>query len=564
MSERDSVPIRMPLAWLALFVLCSCVFMCTAPGRITYPDDEIVFQTTQSLVEDHDFAIDGIAKRTGERADRPNGTFGWGAGRDSQRYGFFGQGLSVVAMPVYVLADATVERVPELWRYAVRSDLFTFHQRGLEADWLRLLVSLTNCLLTPLAAVLLGVWLRALGHGARVSLAVAAIYALSTTAWPYSRTFLSEPLSTVLLLGAALEVSRWHRDGRARHLFWVAGLAGISVHVHVLNSFAIPCLFAYAVGVGRPGASLRSLMEHRSSFISASLLCGLGLALLACSQWWRFGSPFETGRFDHYGHWVWPFEALLTITIAPGRSLLLYSPPLLLALWAWPALRRRDAATAWFVLALTLTRLLFVACRSDWHGGWAIGPRYLVPMVPFLLVPLAGWLDSWPSRSALQRYAALVFFVGSASLQAWLAAHSVFQVYWQLNRDHGRDRYLFVSDWSLSATPPIAFWRQQQPALEFWQAGQMRAAWTSAQFDMLGFGAWRLSKFTPADGLWTIMLGIMIVAGLAAVVLAWWWWRLQPAVPQRAAARLLGDERDSLAPRVDPRLQQRDIDSGDQ
>lgn len=513
-------------AWLALLVLCSCVFMWTTPGRITYPDDEIVFQTTQSMVEDHDLTIAGIPKRSGERADRPNGTFGWGEGRDGQRYGFFGHGLSVVAIPIYALADATVDRVPELWRYAVRSDLFTFHQRSLEADWLRLVVSLTNCLLTPLAAVLLGMWLRALGHGARVSVAMAGIYAFATTAWPYSRTFLSEPLSAVLLLGAALEVTRWHHERRASHLWIAAALAGISVHVHVLNVLAIPCVFGYALELGRGDqAPRRSLTQHRSTFVIAALLCGLGLALLGLSQWWRFGSPFQTGRFDHYGHWVWPFEALVTILIAPGRSLLIYSPPLLLALWAWPALRRRDPATAMFVLALFVTRLLFVGCRSDWHGGWAIGPRYLVPIVPFLLVPLAGWLESWPSRSVLQRSLASVGLLGSVGLQAWLSAHSVFQVYWELNREHGRERYMFESDWTLSATPPVAFWQQQQPALEFWQSGQLRPAWMSAQFDMLGFGAWRLSKLTPANGLWMIMLGLLVVAGLALLVLAWWWWR---------------------------------------
>jgi hypothetical protein len=47
----------------------------------------------------------------------------------------------------------------------------------------------------------------------------------------------------------------------------------------------------------------------------------------------------------------------------------------------------------------------------------------------------------------------------------------------------------------------------------------------SAQFDMLGFGASRLSKLTPASGLLTIMLGILLVAAVALVVLTWWWRR---------------------------------------
>jgi len=515
---RDRLP------WLALLILCSALFCCTAPGRIGYPDDEIVFQTTQSLVERGSFEVQGISKRTGEREDRPTGTFGWAQGRDGRRYGFFGQGLLIVAIPMYLIADATVDVVPERWRFAIRSDLFTFHQRSQAADWPRLVVSLTNSLITPLCALLLGLWLRTLGHGPRASILTALCYALGTTAWPYAGTFLSEPLSALVLLGAALEISRWQLDGRARHLWIAAALAGLSVHVHVLNLLALPCLLGYAIGPSIAREGLRESLPRldRRAWIIAATLCALGLLLLGLSQWWRFGSPLETGRFDHYGRWVWPWRGVFTMLLAPGRSLLIYSPPLVLALLAWPALRRRDSATAYFVLALALTRLLFVACRSDWHGGWAIGPRYLVPTIPFLLVPIAGWLERWSTHGWPTRALGAGLLGLSVPLQAWLASHSVFQVFWQLNIEHGRDRYMAVADWSLAATPPIAFWQLQQPALEFARAGNWAAARTAAQFDALGFGAWRLAQLTDADGLWHILLGIGVAGLLAAIALGGW------------------------------------------
>ena len=92
----------MPLhARLALVVLCVAAYMCVSPGRIAFPDDEIVYQTTASLWERGDLAVEGIAKRTGELKGRPTGTFGWAEGRDGRRYGFFGHALSVVALPAY-------------------------------------------------------------------------------------------------------------------------------------------------------------------------------------------------------------------------------------------------------------------------------------------------------------------------------------------------------------------------------------------------------------------------------------------------------------------------------
>jgi hypothetical protein len=208
--------------------------------------------------------------------------------------------------------------------------------------------------------------------------------------------------------------------------------------------------------------------------------------------------------------------------VAPGRSLLIYSPPLLLALAAWPAFRRRDANAAWFILALFVTRLVFVACRSDWHGGWAIGPRYLIPTIPFLLVPVAGWLERWSTHAWPKRTLGAGLLVLSVPFQAWLASHSIFQVFWQLNIEHGRERYMAVADWSLAATPPVAFWRMQQPALELARADNWAAARIAAQFDALGFGAWRLAQLTEADGLWHILRAFGLLGLLAAIVLAWW------------------------------------------
>jgi len=60
-------------ATLWLLVVCTAAYLLTAPGRITYPDDEIVYETTESLWERGSFAIEGIPFQTGEPAGRPAG-----------------------------------------------------------------------------------------------------------------------------------------------------------------------------------------------------------------------------------------------------------------------------------------------------------------------------------------------------------------------------------------------------------------------------------------------------------------------------------------------------------
>ncbi|MGB1275753.1 MAG: hypothetical protein ACPG77_08385 [Nannocystaceae bacterium] len=154
----------------ALVLFCTCIYVWTAPGRIQFPDDEIVYQTTAAMVERQNLAIPGISKPTGEPKGRPPGTFGWEYGRDGQRYGFFGHGLSVAALPAYALGHATYDTVPHTWRHAVRSDHYFFHTRSPHGDWTRLLVSLTNCVVTGLAVGACALWLLWLGCQRRAAL----------------------------------------------------------------------------------------------------------------------------------------------------------------------------------------------------------------------------------------------------------------------------------------------------------------------------------------------------------------------------------------------------------
>lgn len=510
---------------MALLIACASLFTCTAPGRIGYPDDEIVYQTTASIYERGSLAIEGIPRRTGEHPSRPTGTFGWAPGRDGERYGFFGHGLSIVALPMYALGKVTLDHVPPLWRHAIRSDLFVFHPRTLTDDWLRLVVSLTNSLLTPFAALLLGLWARELGHGLRVSVVLASIYALATTAWPYSGTFVSEPLSTVLLLGSALAITRWRherrRDLRAatRQLALAATLAGLSVHVHLLNLVAIPCLLGYAA---LPSLRERELWSsERRAWILALVLGSAGFALLLYGQWWRYGDPFESGRYHHYARWIWPFEALATTLIAPGRSVFLFSPPIALALLWWPAFWRRDRELAGFVLALVLIRLLLFCSRSDWHGGWGLGPRYFVPVIPFLLLPLLEPLSRWRELPKLGRIGFVAFISASTLLQAWLALHSIFQVLWSINHRFGREHYWKIADWQLWASPPIAYWELEQKTFGYLRAGKWTAARSSAQVELLSMGSWRVAAASGERGLFRIMQAIGLLGLCAGASLGW-------------------------------------------
>jgi hypothetical protein len=78
------------------------------------------------------------------------------------------------------------------------------------------------------------------------------------------------------------------------------------------------------------------------------------------------------------------------ILFHPARGLLLFSPILLACLAAFPYARRVLPRAAFLTLVLTpLAIFLVYGGYPNWHGGWTVGPRYVVSMLPFVVFPLA-------------------------------------------------------------------------------------------------------------------------------------------------------------------------------
>jgi hypothetical protein len=73
----------------------------------------------------------------------------------------------------------------------------------------------------------------------------------------------------------------------------------------------------------------------------------------------------------------------------PARGLFVFAPILLVAIAALPRAKRTMSREAFAALVIVPTALIiFYSGYPNWHGGWSVGPRYLIPAIPFLLFPL--------------------------------------------------------------------------------------------------------------------------------------------------------------------------------
>ena len=119
-------------------------------------------------------------------------------------------------------------------------------------------------------------------------------------------------------------------------------------------------------------------------FVLTSLV-GIGLALAYNDL--RFGSLFESGVRGPTGNFVQPFfgnplAGLLTLTVSPGKSFILYCPPVILGFAGIRRIWQHRPQLGLAILAASMVLVLFLSTIAFGGGAWCWGPRYLVPLVP--------------------------------------------------------------------------------------------------------------------------------------------------------------------------------------
>jgi hypothetical protein len=233
----------------------------------------------------------------------------------------------------------------------------------------------------------------------RDALIVALTYGLATVAFPYSKALFQHQVSA---FGAFVGFWLLWRVARERAAAWWLWVVGALFALATVSEYPVaPFLLLLLIWAWREMPRPWDL--HR--VVWGALPLGL---LFAAYNWMIFHTPFPAGYRYHveyhdvHGQGFMGFtgptwSALWGITLSPYRGLFFLSPVLLLCLpglvflWRDPRLR----SIAVLVAALLAGFLLYVASYLYWSGGDAIGPRFLVPLVPFLMLPVARTWSEW-------------------------------------------------------------------------------------------------------------------------------------------------------------------------
>ncbi len=332
---------------------------------------------TRAIIDRGSFIIDAY------REDAPGIKFvnaGDWAYYNGHYYSNKSPGLSFMAVPFFAASQALAARlIPgdpgrQVLVSAYCSTVFTV---GLLSAFLCLLIFY--------------VFHRVFSMRVNAALLLAVLYGFGTLAFSYSTTFYShQPAACCSFLSFLLAMNI--RYGAAPRKTLMAVLAGFSAAAAVVIE---PSAMIMLVGVA---FCLVSVREGRSYIPLYVLGCVLPLTVLGWYNYVCFGHPLASGYTYSNDMVMWKVEGKLfglpglrrfyDLLISPHRGLFFSSPVLLMALpGLFIALRRRQwLSEILFCAVISGVFIVFIACLHAWHGGWAAGPRYLLPAFPWIFM----------------------------------------------------------------------------------------------------------------------------------------------------------------------------------
>jgi hypothetical protein len=225
---------------------------------------------------------------------------------------------------------------------------------------------------------------------------------LGTLYLPYSVTFFSHQLTSSLLFSAFFLIF-FLKENREKtkngYLFLIGLLLGLAFICEYPSAVIILALVIYYIFSMWKNTSSRNFRS-----VIFPLLGGLiPLCLQLAYNRICFGSFFSVGYSNldnqYFGSSMsqgvmgiqWPsLSVLYYMTLHPAMGIFWESPVLLLAVFGAIQIfrQKRYQAEAILAIGIIVSYLIFISGYFMWWGGYALGPRHLIPILPFFCILL--------------------------------------------------------------------------------------------------------------------------------------------------------------------------------
>ena len=381
------------------------------------------FSLTRAIVEEKKFEIDSFYNQTGDRSYYNN-----------HYYSDKTPGLSFFTLPIYegwrfiyynLFPRNFIQKYSGDNKFVSQSQedvtIVSYVNLGFFIFNSMILVTVfTSSLFAALTALLIYKISGYFTTNEKYRILLTIAYAFGTLAFINALHLMSHTLGTFFAFLSFFLLFKSKKEMQKNKLFILAGIAiGFAIVIEYSVILIAIMLLIYA------------FIIDRRKFIIFLFMLFIGIAPLLLYNYLIFGNPFdlasshidrqtyntaypETGLFFNSENtqlqedfiefsFFSPIDNLLKhfhlipninpyvilrLFLYPYRGLLFYSPLLILSFIGMIFMFKEYKTEVILILSIISLFLCFLSMRSNWWGGYSFGNRHLLPIVPFLMLPI--------------------------------------------------------------------------------------------------------------------------------------------------------------------------------
>jgi len=272
-----------------------------------------------------------------------------------------------------------------------------------------------------------------LGAAPTWAIAATVILGVTTHVAGFGVEFLQHPAEALFLLLAFYFLFIDSVNPAWRYRCLAGSMAGTMILVRASSLILIPALTLYLLWCAFKRARIRN---HASGLTVAAgnslpfLIPVIAAVLVTMAvnnaKWGEFSFSGSYRAFNSFTNsWL---ISLYGYLFSPGQSIFVFSPILLMAPVYFRPFARKYLPETITILGLAISYALFYGRSLAWHGQWCFGPRYLMAMIPLLLLPLASWLRM---AGKAARFVVVLLAIVGTFIEALHVAVNVSYVYYR-------------------------------------------------------------------------------------------------------------------------------------
>lgn len=374
-----------------LFSFFLLVNIASSGGHFDWWDGMETFFVTESMVLKHTAKLDPLVPSIAELNFDINYTIN--TNKILQNENSSNNGIDTIIEPVYTVRSLILSAIAVPFYYAAL--LFSVSPIALIGLFL-------NSMIISAICVVIFCFSIDLYRSKKLAFALSLVFGVCSFIWPYNTTFWVQPLQALTLILAAYYIHKSLHSNSSFicHFFSMppnkkAGIyfallggifLGLSIFAHPTSIIFLPGFILYFFIT-----TTRRHNKNTKTFVYFLMALAIMVFLAGLVNYLRFDSftEFGYGSFSSLEmHDGW--RGLIGLLISPGAGMLVFFPLAILLPWGFKYLKNQNKGLVILFASIIILNWIYVGTLSfdfepfSWSGGVAWGPRYLIPILPFV------------------------------------------------------------------------------------------------------------------------------------------------------------------------------------